>query len=50
MLVTNEDCVKCKSIGITESDAEGINEGPLLGLKDNIIESDVLWGTVVSTE
>ena len=33
-------------IGITESYSEGIKEKPLLELKDNIIEVDVLWGNL----
>ena len=35
---------------ITESKSEGINEGPLIGLKDNIIDGDVLLGTVGYTD
>ena len=32
-------------LGITESDSEIIKEGDLLGFKDNIIKSDILWAT-----
>ena len=35
---------------ITESNSEWIKEGNLFGLKDTIIDGDVLWGTVGSTE
>ena len=35
---------------ITESNYELIKEENLLGLKDTIIDSDVLWGTVGSPE
>ena len=57
MLGTIEDIIEFSSlgivryiIGITESESEVIKEGPLLGLKDKIIEGDVLWGTVGSLE
>ena len=32
-------------LGITETDSEIIKEGNLLGLKDNIIDGDILWYT-----
>ena len=47
MLTNNENFVECNSIGITESDCEGIKDRTLLGLKENIIQDDMLWGTVV---
>ena len=50
MFGNNECSNECNSLGITESKSEGIKEGPLLGLKDNIIDGDVIWGTVVSPE
>ena len=32
-----------KIIGFDESDYEGIKEGIIIGLKDNIIDADVIW-------
>ena len=32
-------------LGITKPDSEIIKEGALLGLKDNIIDGDILWAT-----
>ena len=32
-------------LGITEPDSERIREVNLLGLKDNIIDGDILWAT-----
>ena len=40
---TNEFINEYDSLGITESDSEGIKKGFLLVLKDNIINGDVLW-------
>ena len=50
MLGTNEGSEECSSLGTCEWYFEEIKGGPLLGLKDNIIDNDVLWGTVGSTE
>ena len=35
---------------ITESNSEVIKEGPLLGLKDTMIDGDVIWGIFVYPE
>ena len=50
MLVSNEGCVECKSLGINYLDSEGINEQTLLGQKYNIIDGDELLTTEVSTD
>ena len=42
MLINNENFVECNSIGITESDCEGIKDRTLLGLKENIIQGDMI--------
>ena len=39
---TNEGCVECNSLSIAESDSKGIKEVYLLGLKDKIIDDDVI--------
>ena len=38
------------NVFITESNSEGIKEGPLLVFKDTIIDGDVLWCNVGYTE
>ena len=47
---TNEFINEYDSLGITESDSEGIKKGFLLVLKDNIIDGDVLWTANVCYE
>ena len=42
MLGTNEGCVECNSLGISEFPSEDIKEGSLLGLRDNINDGDKL--------
>ena len=42
MLGTNDGCVEYTTLGVNESEYEGIKEGTSLGLKDNIIDGDIL--------
>ena len=42
MLGTNEGSNEYNTLGVNESDSEGIKEGPSLGFKNDIIYSDIL--------
>ena len=42
MLGSIEGCDEYSSLGIFESILEGVEDGPLLGLKDNIKDGDKL--------
>ena len=42
MLGSIEGCDKYSSLGIFERVLEGVEDGPLLGLKDNIKDGDKL--------
>ena len=42
MLGTDEGSVECNSLGTSERESEGIQERPILGFEDNIIDGDIL--------
>ena len=46
MLVSIEGCDEYTSLGISEWSPEVVEDGPLLGFKDNIKDGDKLWTAV----
>ena len=45
-LGTDEGSDEFNALGINEWDSKGIKDLPLLGLKDDIIDGDILWASV----